>query len=135
VEAECATQQDIDDGLVLVASATAEAEALQTDADVAWAQYQDYCANNPQDCSDEDFNERPVGGPSHHMANCFGEFAQFAGASLGTNLAIGGLAIAVLAPAAPLAVIVLAGGAVTAGLFGMLGTGISLYNCKANTVK
>jgi len=132
----CATQQDRDDALALVASATAESEALQAQANSDWAEYQDYCSQNPQDCQDEDSDLwRPVHGPACDKIDCLGNWLRFAGSALSTNAGIAGLAIAALNPATPAIVLVAGSVAVVGGLLSLAGNGDSLLQCKRAAIK
>ena len=125
--ADCATQQDIDDALALVASATAEVEQAQADADAEMEEIEAYCDQNPGAC---DNTGQRIAGPSCTDMPCLGEFGRFTAAAITTNVAVATLAGVAAATAAPALAFAGASLAVSAGLFAMFGTGVSLLDCK-----
>jgi hypothetical protein len=84
----CSTQEDMDDLFVLLADSNNELSSGQADLDQEWAEYDDYCSNNPWDCDGNHLEVMPSG-PSAAECDASGGCVGDAVAATAQGLAAG----------------------------------------------
>ncbi len=134
----CATQQEIDDALVMLVAIDDEAATLDAQMNAEYAALVEYCNQNPWACGQGPALDQPRGGPSVPSAvyaqPCSSEFWNFAGAIISTNGAvIAGVAALLGAPLSGGASLLVVGATVTTasgGLMWSYSAAIGLLDCK-----
>jgi len=134
----CATQQEVDDALVMLVVIDDEATTLNAEMNAEYAALVEYCNQNPWACGQEPALDQPRGGPSVPSAvyaqPCSIEFWNFAGAVVSTwGAVVAGMAALVGAPMTFGVSLAVVGATVTAASGGLMisySAGMSLLDCK-----
>jgi hypothetical protein len=144
--AECATEQELDDAMILALATEDEAILLDSEMTYEYQALEAYCNANPWACPaissgaflnvDGVLPRGPFADGDGMAPPCWSEWVAFASSSGATWAAIFVLLAAITAGAAiPLALAVGLGLAVVAGMGSMVSTGSSMLECKVAIIQ